>query len=139
MNLQQAIDILRVHNRWRRYNGDDGPSAPNPSDVGIAIDIIVSHFDGGLHVGEYKLADDCTCHIANRTVIVTEKVSRGIRPGDYRCRDCKNQIVGRSTCTAWYDTKVCSLKPKKMNGSRQLYYCAPDTRKPCEMFELKSK
>ena len=88
-----------------------------------------------LHVGEYSLPDDCTCRIVKRKVIVTKKVPRGIQPGDYRCKDCKKQIIGKSTRSAWYDTKVCSAKPKSMYGSTQLYYGAPDNRKPCEMFE----
>lgn len=91
-----------------------------------------------LHVGEYSLPDDCTCKIVKRTVIVTKKVHCMIhQPGDYRCEDCKKQTTGRSTRTAWYDTKVCSAKPKSMYGNKQLYYAAPDNRKPCEMFELK--
>lgn len=90
-----------------------------------------------LHIGEYILPDDCTCKIVKRKVVVTKKVRCGIQPEDYRCKDCKKQIIGRSLKTAWYDTKVCSAKPKSMYGNRQLYYAAPDNRKSCEMFELK--
>lgn len=137
MTLQESIDLLRWHNEWRRYDGPigEGPAMLEPKEIGLAIDKVVSSFDNGLQVGEYPIADDCTCRIVKRKVIVTKKVPRGIQPGDYRCKDCKKQSIGKSIRTAWYDTKVCFAKPKSMYGSTQLYYGAPDNRKPCEMFE----
>lgn len=90
-----------------------------------------------LHVGEYSLPDDCTCRIVKRKVVVTKKVLRKIQPEDYRCKDCKKQIVGKCLKTIWYDTKVCSAKPKSIYGNKQIYYAAPDTMKSCGMFELK--
>lgn len=42
MKLEQAIEILETHNRWRR--GDDTVPMTNPKDIGIAIDIVVEHF-----------------------------------------------------------------------------------------------
>lgn len=42
MNLDQAIKTLEAHNQWRRRD-DDNPNATmqNPTDIGIAIDVVV--------------------------------------------------------------------------------------------------
>jgi hypothetical protein len=40
MNIQQAIDILERHNKWRR---GDGYEMVEPAEIGIAIDTIVEH------------------------------------------------------------------------------------------------
>lgn len=95
------------------------------------------NFDNSLRTGVYPIAEGYTYHVANRTVIVTKKV-RSIQPGDYRCKDCKKQIIGKCIRGPWI-SKVCSAKPKRMYGNTQLYYCAPDTRKSCELFELKDE
>ena len=42
MTLEQAIEILETHNRWRR--GDDTVPMLKPKDIGIAIDVVVSYF-----------------------------------------------------------------------------------------------
>lgn len=40
MNRQEAIEILRKHNAWRRYDGPigEGPEMVNPKTLGEAID-----------------------------------------------------------------------------------------------------
>ena len=43
MTLQEAVDILENHNKWRR--GDDNIDQTNPTKLGIAIDLIVAHFN----------------------------------------------------------------------------------------------
>lgn len=43
MTLQQAIDILDAHQKWRRDLNDEHP-ATNPTTLGIAIDTILNHF-----------------------------------------------------------------------------------------------
>lgn len=43
MNLEEAIEILRYHNAWRR--GIEGYTMTNSTELGIAIDIIIKHFD----------------------------------------------------------------------------------------------
>lgn len=42
MNLQQAVQILKNHNDWRR--GSDIEMI-EPSKIGIAIDKVVSHYE----------------------------------------------------------------------------------------------
>lgn len=44
MTLQQAIEILEAHNKWRR-DGNVPNSLPmqNPTQLGIAIDTVVNH------------------------------------------------------------------------------------------------
>ncbi len=43
MTINQAKEILKSHNRWRR--GDESVSMANPKDLGIAIDIILEYLD----------------------------------------------------------------------------------------------
>lgn len=40
MTLQEAVDILRQHNAWRRDNGRCIDMV-DPTDVGIAIDTVI--------------------------------------------------------------------------------------------------
>lgn len=42
MTIKKAIEILEIHNKWRR--GDDTIPMTNPTDLGIAIDVIVNYF-----------------------------------------------------------------------------------------------
>ena len=42
MELNKAIKILTVHQKWRR--GDEELPATNPKELGIAIDTILEHF-----------------------------------------------------------------------------------------------
>lgn len=41
MTLPEAIEILKLHNEWRR--GGDGEMV-NPTTLGIAIDLIIEHY-----------------------------------------------------------------------------------------------
>lgn len=43
MNIEEAIEILRYHNAWRR--GIEGYTLTNSTELGIAIDLIIKHFD----------------------------------------------------------------------------------------------
>lgn len=45
MTLNEAIEILRKHNNWRR--GDDSIPETNPTTLGLAIDTIIKDFDEG--------------------------------------------------------------------------------------------
>ena len=44
MNIQQAVQILERHNRWRRNNSRIPTAHTDPTTLGIAIDTIVEHF-----------------------------------------------------------------------------------------------
>lgn len=41
MTTKKAIEVLRRFNAWRRYDGPlgEGPSMPDPKEVGVAIDV----------------------------------------------------------------------------------------------------
>ena len=43
MTLTEAVEILKRHNEWRR---EGGGGMASPKDLGIAIDIIVEHYEG---------------------------------------------------------------------------------------------
>jgi hypothetical protein len=43
MTINQAKEILKSHNRWRR--GDESVSMADPKDLGIAIDTVVEYLD----------------------------------------------------------------------------------------------
>ena len=51
MKLKEAIQILKEHNTWRRFDGmsdmptESDPKMANPRELGVAIDIVVSHFE----------------------------------------------------------------------------------------------
>jgi len=59
MKLKEAIQILKDHNTWRRFDGtsdasiESYPSMAAPRDLGIAIDTLVSHFE------TQKTANNC--------------------------------------------------------------------------------
>lgn len=42
MDIKEAINILEIHNKWRRGNIDDMPYKPHI--VGEAIDIVVAFY-----------------------------------------------------------------------------------------------
>jgi hypothetical protein len=50
MTHSEAIEILRKHNEWRRYNGPigEGPEMQHPALIGKAIDTIVAGEDNKL-------------------------------------------------------------------------------------------
>lgn len=43
MTLQEAVKLLDKHNKWRR--GDDTLEMVEPKDLGMAIELIVEHFN----------------------------------------------------------------------------------------------
>ena len=50
MKIKQAIQILKDHNEWRRFNSIDLPKTSDPKmaqprELGIAIDTVVNHFE----------------------------------------------------------------------------------------------
>lgn len=45
MNIEKAIEILKKHNEWRRYDGLSlEKDMQSPKDIGIAIDTIVKNY-----------------------------------------------------------------------------------------------
>jgi len=51
MKLKEAIQILKEHNEWRRFEGTSDapielyPKMAQPRELGIAIDTVVNHFE----------------------------------------------------------------------------------------------
>ena len=47
MEIKEAIQVLKDHNVWRRYDGEIGeePKMTNPKILGIAIDKVISEFE----------------------------------------------------------------------------------------------
>ena len=50
MKLKEAIQILKDHNEWRRFNSIDLPKTSDPKmaqprELGIAIDTVVKNFE----------------------------------------------------------------------------------------------
>ena len=50
MKLKEAIQILKDHNEWRRFNSvglsrKSDPKMAQPRELGIAIDTVVKHFE----------------------------------------------------------------------------------------------
>ena len=77
MKIKQAIQILKDHNEWRRFNSIDlpkksDPKMAQPRELGIAINTVVSHFESkktdnnclacGIKIeGETHHCDVCLC------------------------------------------------------------------------------
>ena len=78
MKLKEAIQILKEHNEWRRFQGANNmptesyPSMAHPRELGMAIDTVVSHFESkktdnnclacGIKIeGETHHCDVCLC------------------------------------------------------------------------------
>ena len=78
MKLKKAIQILKDHNEWRRFDAvsdlpiESDPKMAHPRDLGIAIDTVVSHFESkktdnnclacGIKIeGETHHCNDCLC------------------------------------------------------------------------------
>lgn len=44
MNIKEAVDVLRRHNEWRRYDGEGiAPMQESPREIGVAIDLLTLH------------------------------------------------------------------------------------------------
>lgn len=87
-----------------------------------------------LKVGEYFIPDDCTAKFVGRMVVVYKRKSKKLAPTEYRCKDCKHRVKGKTFVRQFYDTMVCELKPKSEKGT---FYCAPLYGIPCDKFEKK--
>ena len=60
MKIKQAIQILKDHNEWRRFNSIDlpktsDPKMAHPRELGIAIDTVVQHFE------TQNIVNNCYC------------------------------------------------------------------------------
>ena len=47
MNIDDAVQILKRHNKWRRYDGDinEQPKMIDVTTLGIAIDTVIETFE----------------------------------------------------------------------------------------------
>jgi len=52
MEIKEAIEILKKHNEWRRYDGDidKSPEMISPKKIGIAIDTIIEYYKSTSHI-----------------------------------------------------------------------------------------
>ena len=89
-----------------------------------------------LKVGTYLLPEDCTASVVKGEVIVYPKRKSALKEGDYRCKDCRFNVIGYATNNARYSTDVCLHKPKRHPG---VYYAVQKYTKICEHFQLKDK
>ena len=93
-----------------------------------------------LEVGEYEIPEDCIAKVYKGVVYVAPKLPKG-RPKGYgknavkHCRDCKYRVDGYACNTSYHKTKVCALRPKKINT----YYAAEEYGTICKNFQEKKK
>lgn len=47
MKIKEAVQILKDHNTWRRYEGkiEDTPEMQNPKLIGEALDLLIDYWD----------------------------------------------------------------------------------------------
>lgn len=89
-----------------------------------------------LKAGTYLLPEDCTASVVKGKVIVYQKRKSVLKEGDYRCKDCRFNVIGYATNNARYSTNVCMLKPKQHKG---VFYAVQKYDKVCDKFQLKDK
>ena len=94
-----------------------------------------------LQEGTYNIPNGFTVKVMRgaRQIEVKPYSNNRIKPGDYRCRDCKHQIEGPCLANQWWKSKVCEKRPKRVVGQTQLYYAVQDNRFACALFELKDR
>ena len=69
-----------------------------------------------LKAGTYQLPEDCTASVVKGEVIVYQKRKSVLKEGDYRCKDCRFNIIGYATNNARYSTYVCLVNRKNMGS-----------------------
>ncbi len=58
MTVQEAIQILKEHNKWRRGNEDIPGQMTNPTELGVAIDTVVNHYKNvDVNINPYSARD----------------------------------------------------------------------------------
>ena len=75
MKLKEAIQILKDHNEWRRFNSIDLPKTSDPKmaqprELGIAIDTVLNKFENS---SIYGVSEMFFCPASNRYYRSTEK------------------------------------------------------------------
>ena len=91
-----------------------------------------------LQEGEYAIPDGYSIKKVGRTLKVYKSKSTKLAEGEYRCKDCKHYVLGYSSNSAWYETRVCELLFKRMTKEgRPCYKAVNKYGKPCVNFELK--
>lgn len=57
MEIKEAIQVLKDHNIWRRYDGEieESPEMTDPKKLGIAIDTVVNEFENLFISGVIKM------------------------------------------------------------------------------------
>jgi ribosomal protein S27AE len=84
MELKEAIQLLKDHNIWRRYDGEisESPKMTDPKKLGIAIDTVVNEFENLFICG----------------------VSKSVAAKDLKCPKCKKhdlmKYIDRKECTS---------------------------------------
>ena len=95
-----------------------------------------------LSEGSYLIPEGCKATVHNGVVEISVRRDNRIKYGDWRCKDCKHRIKGKTSINAYYPSWVCALKPKQVRNprfaNRKLYYCANRNDKACENFEITS-
>lgn len=59
MTIQKAVTILEKHNKWRR--GDDNLDQADPTELGIAIDLITEYFEVKMREAAQNIIEASTC------------------------------------------------------------------------------
>ena len=94
-----------------------------------------------LEIGQYAIPEGCKATVSGGVIEISIKKDNRIKEGDWRCKECKHRIDGKTSLNAWTMSKVCELKPKQVRNPRfanqKLFYCANRNDKACENFERK--
>lgn len=104
------------------------------------IEFVLSGHEN-LSEGRYLIPDGYKATVSNGVVEISVKRDNRIKDGDWRCKDCKHRVEGRTSINVHHTSWVCELKPKTILNPRfanqEIYYCANRNNKACENFERK--
>lgn len=76
MKIQKAIEILELHNLWRRDN-DNKYEMANPKELGIAIDTVLSEVKKTNIVGSFSSREELEHHISVNMPLAMGAVKKG--------------------------------------------------------------
>lgn len=96
-----------------------------------------------LPIGVYTIPQDCRAILVKGKVHVFQKIRNTLAEGEYRCKDCKHYVLGKTTInqSSFRLSYVCEMRPKAVANpcykERKLFYAALKYGKLCDKFELR--
>lgn len=89
-----------------------------------------------LKEGIYALPPELKAQVIGGDKVIVEKRKGRPKRNVLHCSDCVHRKVGRKVrLNQYWDSGYCEMKPKTIDGRLEYFYCAPENRLACDMFE----